>query len=56
MNDPASLAERIDYWIEHPEEREECSRQYLGYAQAFAFDQCMDQMEEMLADAAKKEA
>ena len=56
VNDPKSLAERIDYWIEHPEERARCSEQYLGYAETFAFDQCMDQLEGMLADATKKEA
>ncbi len=56
VNDPVDLAARIDYWIAHPKERAACSQQYLGYAEAFAFDQCMDRMEGMLADAAKKEA
>lgn len=50
-NDPADLANKIDFWIEHPKRREECSRQYLGYAQQFDFDRCMDKMEQMLLDA-----
>jgi len=56
VNDPKSLAQRIDYWIEHPAARAACSEQYLGYAETFAFDQCMDRLEGMLADATKKEA
>lgn len=48
FNDDEALAERIDYWIEHPEKREACSEAYRGYAKQFAFDQCMDQMEHMI--------
>ena len=51
-NDAADLARRIDYWIEHPQEREACSKAYLGYAEQFAFDHCMEQMEQMLAETA----
>ncbi len=50
-NDADDLAERIDDWLEHPQEREACSRAYLGYAQQFDFDHCMDAMEGMLLDA-----
>lgn len=50
-NDAADLAEKIDYWLEHPQEREACSRSYLGFAQQFDFDHCMDAMEAMLRDA-----
>ncbi|MFR8332814.1 MAG: glycosyltransferase [Oscillospiraceae bacterium] len=50
-NDSDDLAERIDDWLEHPQEREACSRAYLGYAQQFDFDHCMDAMEGMLLDA-----
>ncbi len=52
-NDSSDLANRIDYWLDHPEEREECSRAYLGYARQFDFDNCMDAMERMLLDAVK---
>lgn len=52
-NDSSDLAERIDYWLENPQAREECSRAYLGYSKQFDFDQCMDAMERMLQDAAE---
>ena len=50
-NDPADLAAKIDYWIEHPSERAECSRTYAGYSAQFDFDKCMREMEKMLLDA-----
>jgi glycosyltransferase involved in cell wall biosynthesis len=58
LNDPKALAERIDYWIEHPEEKKERSEKYLGYAGQFDFDLCMDKMEKMLLEvsASKKKA
>ncbi len=37
-----------------PQERRACSQSYLGYAQQFDFDRCMDAMEGMLLDAAKE--
>lgn len=52
-NDSRNLAEKIDYWIEHPQEKQKCSEQYLGYADNFRFEKCMDRMEEMLIDAAQ---
>ena len=45
------LAEKLDWWLEHPQEREACSRAYSGYARQFDFDRCMDAMEGMLLDA-----
>ena len=51
-NDPENLAEKMDWWLEHPQERQACSRQYLGYARQFDFDRCMDQMARMLEEAA----
>lgn len=51
-NDSDDLARKIDMWLENPEKREACSRDYLGYAREFAFDNCMDRMEAMLQDAA----
>lgn len=59
VNDPKDLAEKLDYWIEHPEEREKCSADYLGYAARFDFDGSMKKMEEMMisvAEAKKNEA
>ena len=46
--DSADLAEKIDWWIEHPAERASCSHSYLGYARQFDFDHCMDEMEKMI--------
>ncbi len=53
FNDPADLAEKLDWWLEHPQERAECSQQYLGYAQQFDYDRCMDRMEAMIRETAE---
>lgn len=45
------LAARIDYWIEHPQEREEMCRLYSGFAELHEFENCMDRMEQMIAQA-----
>lgn len=47
-NDPASLSERIDWWLDHPEERRRCSEEYAKNDRQFDFDECMDRMEKML--------
>lgn len=46
-----SLAARIDYWIEHPREREEMRALYRGFAELHEFENCMDRMEQMIAQA-----
>ena len=51
-NKPKSLAERIDFWMAHPEEAARCAAAYTQYASRFEFEKCMDQMEEMFYDAA----
>jgi glycosyltransferase involved in cell wall biosynthesis len=51
FNDPDDLAAKMDWWLEHPAEREKCSAEYLDYARRFNFDVCMDEMEQMLFDA-----
>ena len=48
FNDPADLAGKIDYWIDHPEEKENYSRRYLGYTKQFEQDHCMAEMENMI--------
>ncbi len=48
-----SLAEKIDYWIEHPEERRQCSAAYARFASRFNFEACMDEMEAMFHEAAR---
>ena len=47
-NDSSSLAERIDYWLDHPEEKAARSREYIGYTEQFDYDVCMDRMERMM--------
>ncbi len=49
-NDPKDLAEKLDWWLEHPEEVARCAREYQGYAGQFSFRSCMDRMEQMLLD------
>ncbi|MCB9498412.1 MAG: glycosyltransferase [Bacillales bacterium] len=51
---PKDLAQKIDYWIEHPKEKSERSKDYLGYTKKFAFESCMDQMEKMIIENYKK--
>ena len=51
QNSPKSLAKQIDYWIEHPEEREKRSKEYLEYTKRFEFSHCMDRMEKMVNEA-----
>lgn len=45
-----SLTERIDYWIEHPKEKEEASKKYSEFAKEFDFEICMNKMENMLKE------
>ncbi len=55
-DDPDSLARAIDYWIEHPAEKEKWASAYARYAGRFDFEACMDEMEEMFYDAAGKKS
>ncbi len=48
FNDYKDLASKIDYWIEHPTEKAECSNKYLNYTIRFEQENCMMQMREML--------
>lgn len=45
------LAEKIDYWIEHKQEREKMERIYSEYGKNYSLDHCVQQMEEMFKDA-----
>ena len=53
QGDAGSLARQIDYWVEHPQEKAELSQQYREYAEQFAIESCMDQMETMFEDACR---
>lgn len=54
-NSPQDLANKIDYWIEHPREKEQCSKKYLDYTTKFEQNSCMKKMRNMLLTYAKKE-
>ena len=51
--DAKHLAEQIDYWIEHPKEREKMRARYRGFVEQHEYEHCMDRMEAMLKDAAE---
>lgn len=45
---PKSLAQVLDYWIEHPEEKKIAEEKYLKSAPAFNQEECMKKMEAMI--------
>jgi len=51
-----NLTSRIDYWIEHPEEKEALLTKYQGFIKQFDFEKCMDNMEKMLIEVKEKYA
>lgn len=53
-NNPKALAEVIDYWIEHKEEREKYEQLYLKQAHKFNQLECMKKMEQMMFDLQQK--
>jgi len=48
LNDFHDLAEKIDYWFEHPEEKKKCAQEYASYCRQFDFDVCMEKMVGMI--------
>ena len=44
------LTKHIDYWIEHPEEKEALRLKYNDFIKQFDFEKCMDSMERMLVE------
>ena len=47
-NDSRDLAEKIDYWLDRPDEKAARSREYVGYTRQFDYGVCMDRMEQMI--------
>ncbi len=45
------LARKIDYWIEHPKEKEAVSKEYISYSIQFDIDNCIDDMVKMFEKA-----
>ena len=52
--DSIDLKNKIEYWIEHSEEKELMKEKYLDYTLEFDQDRCMERMEEMLVEISKK--
>ena len=48
------LARVIDYWIEHPEEREEYEKKYLSSSVSFNQEDCMKEMASFLDNTVKR--
>lgn len=55
-NDSKDLANKIDYWIEHPEEKAEYAQKYLQNSVNYDHEECMKQMREMLFTYSQKES
>ena len=53
-NDAEDLARKIRYWMEHPREKAEISQAYVGYARKFDQEHCMEEMEHMILETAKR--
>lgn len=49
--DSSNLAEKIDYWIEHEEERLRMEKVYSEYGKQFNIDNCVNRIEEMFEEA-----
>ena len=47
----ADLAEKIDYWIEHEDERREMELRYSELGKRYSLDGCVRQAEEMFEQA-----
>jgi len=47
VNDSGDLAKHIDWFIEHPKEKEALRKKYLEESRSFNQSQCMEQMEQM---------
>lgn len=48
--DYKDLAKKIDYWIEHEEEKKELSKKYISYAKQFHYEICTKEMEKLFLD------
>ena len=48
--DSQDLADKIDWWIEHEDERKRMEYLYAEEAKEYALDKCVDRMLDMFAD------
>lgn len=49
--DAGDLAEKIDWWLDHPAEKAEMEAKYAASAQRYRLDECVTRFEEMLREA-----
>lgn len=49
-DDPKALAAKIDYWIEHPEERAEMSKKYAQEGDEYRVERSVEKAEEMFRE------
>ncbi len=42
-----SLKEKIEYYMDHPEEKEQRSKEYIEYAKQYSLDNCVKQLEDV---------
>lgn len=54
--DPESLRSQIDYFIEHPEVKAELSKKYIKYAEQYALDYCVKELELVFEAAIRENA
>lgn len=47
----SDLAQKIDYWFEHPDELDKYRKLYCEFMEQYRIEKCMDKMEEMFMDA-----
>lgn len=52
--DSDMLAQRIDWWIEHPQERREMERRYALHAGQYTLERSIEQAEEMFRQAIRE--
>lgn len=45
-----SLKEKIEYWIEHPEEKKIQSKKYIEYAKKYNIENCVKEMEKFFTE------
>ncbi len=48
--DAQALADRMDYWFEHPEEKAEMSRRYAEYGDSMRVEHCVQKAEQMYTE------
>ena len=49
--DSADLAEKMDYWLGHPEERQQMETRYAEHGREYDIDHCVSQIEDMFREA-----